>query len=276
MHATVAEPPRRASKTIVIVDDHPVLRLGLITLIQSEPDLAVQAAVATSQAALAAIQEGQPDLVIVDLRLGEGDGLDLVKQIKLRHRGIPCLMLSMHDESVYAARALSAGARGYVTKQQLDATVLVAIRRVLAGETYISDALERRLASKYLGGRTLETDSPLHLLSDRELQVFRLVGEGSTTRRIAEILTRSVKTIESHLEHIKNKLDLQSGAELVRRAAQWVETGDAHGPAGCRSAGLRRPTLAHKRSRPTGASRLRSESCLRKANHDRRSPDGTS
>ena len=275
MPATIAEPLRPAAKSIVIVDDHPVLRLGLITLIESEPDLTVRAAVATSRAALVAIRESHPDLVIVDLMLGDGDGLDLVKQIKMRYPRIPSLVLSMHDESVYAARALCAGARGYVTKQQLDETVLIAIRRVLSGETYMSDALERRLAGKYLGGRTLETDSPLQTLSDRELQVFRLVGEGRTTRRIAELLTRSVKTIESHLEHIKNKLDLQSGAELARRAAQWVETGDAHGPAACRSAGLR-PTLSPKRSRPAGTSRLRSESCLRKAHHDRRPPDGTS
>lgn len=268
MHATVAEPRHPATKTIVVVDDHPVLRLGLITLIESEPDLVVRAAVATSQAALMAIRESHPDLVIVDLILGDGDGLDLVKQIKVRHPRIPSLVLSMHDESIYAARALSAGARGYVTKQQLDETVLIAIRRVLSGETYMSDALERRLAGKYLGGRTLETDSPLHLLSDRELQVFRLIGEGRTTRRVAETLARSVKTIESHLEHIKNKLDLESGAELARCAAQWVETGDAHGLAG-RRPGIFRPASPHKRSRPT-------ESHLRRTLHDRRPPGGDS
>ena len=238
---------RSGKKTIVIVDDHPVLRLGLITLIESEPDLDVRAAVATCQAALAAIRQSHPDLVIVDLVLGEGDGLELVKQIKTRHPGIPSLVLSMHDELVYAARALSAGARGYVTKQQLDETVLIAIRRVLSGEIYMSEALERRLAGKYLGGRTLETDLPLHTLSDRELQVFRLIGEGRTTRRIAETLARSVKTIESHLEHIKNKLEVGSGAELVRRAAQWVETGrigrspDCPGAGDSPPAGARRP-----------------------------------
>lgn len=276
MAPTKAEPARPTKKTIVIVDDHPVLRLGLMTLIESEPDLAVQASVATGQAALVAIEKNHPDLVIVDLVLGEGDGLDLVKQIKMRHPRLPSLVLSMHDESVYAARALTAGARGYVTKQQLDETVLIAIRRVLSGEIYMSDALERRLAGKYLGGRTLETDSPLHTLSDRELQVFRLIGEGRITRRIAEALARSVKTIESHLEHIKNKLGVGSGAELARRAAQWVETGDAPGPAAARRPGSFRPTLSHKRPRPTGAPRLRSESCLGKTLHDRRPPDGRS
>ena len=131
----------------------------------------------------------------------------------------------MHDEAVYAERALSAGALGYVTKQQLDKTVLGAIRCALAGETYMSDALQRRLAERYVGGRTLETDSPIGTLSDRELQVFRLIGQGRTTRQIAGTLARSIKTIESHLEHIKNKLGIFSAAELAQRATLWVETG---------------------------------------------------
>jgi DNA-binding NarL/FixJ family response regulator len=164
--------------------------------------------------------------VIVDLVLGEEDGLDLVKKIKARHPEIPSLVLSMHDESVYAERSLRAGALGYVTKQQLDDTVLVAIRRLLEGDTYLSDKLERRLAAKYVGGRTLETDSPLNALSDRELQVFRLIGQGRTTREIAATLKLSIKTIESHREHIKRKLSLRSSAELAQRATQWLETPD--------------------------------------------------
>ncbi len=131
----------------------------------------------------------------------------------------------MHDEAVYAERGLSVGALGYVTKHQLDETVLGAIRRALAGETYMSEALQRRLAERYVGGRTLETASPMHTLSDRELQVFRLKGQGRTTRQIPGTLTRSIKTIESHLEHIKNKLGLGPAAELAQRATQWVETG---------------------------------------------------
>ena len=161
----------------------------MTALIESEPDLAVQAAVGTRAAALEAIRERQPDLAIVDLALGDDDGLDLVKEIKTRYPKIPSLVLSVHDETIYAERALSAGALGYVTKQQLDETVLGAIRCVLAGESYMSDALQRRLAERYVRGRTLDTDSPMHTLSDRELQVFRLIGQGRTTRQIAGTLS---------------------------------------------------------------------------------------
>ena len=142
---------------ILIVDDHPVLRRGLASLIESEPGFAVCGEAATCPAALEAIRERRPDLVIVDLTLEGCDGLDLVKDMKKRHPKIPALVLSMHDESVYAERALRAGARGYVTKQELDDTVLAAIRRLLAGGTYMSAKLEARFAQKYLGGRTLVT-----------------------------------------------------------------------------------------------------------------------
>lgn len=164
-------------------------------------------------------------MVIVDLALGKDDGLDLVKQMRKRYPAIPALVLSMHDEAVYAERCLKAGARGYVTKQQLDSTVLVAIRRLLDGESYMSDTLEAKLAAKFVDGRTLETDSPLDALSDRELQVFTLIGQGRSTRQIAGTLNLSIKTIESHREHIKNKLSLDTAAELAQRATQWVETG---------------------------------------------------
>lgn len=214
-----------ATKKILLVDDHPILRRGLANLIESEPDLTVCGEAATCRAALEAIRESRPDLVIVDLELERSHGLDLVKDMRTRHPEIPALVLSMHDEAVYAERSLRAGARGYLTKQQLDDTVLVAIRRLLAGETYMSDQLKRRLAAKFISGRTLETDSPLDALSDRELQVFRLIGRGRSTRRIAETLHLSIKTIESHREHIKHKLGLQTAAELAQRATQWVETG---------------------------------------------------
>jgi DNA-binding NarL/FixJ family response regulator len=207
------------------VDDHPVLRRGLAALIGAAPDLAVCGEVGTYQTALQAVRETPLDLVIVDIELAGSDGLALVKDIKLRYPDIPCLVLSMYDEAVYAERSLRAGARGYVTKSQLDDRVLFAIRHVLDGEIYMSADLERRLAANFLKGRTLEAGSPVEALSDRELQVFRLIGQGRGTRQIAEALNLSVKTIESHREHIKHKLTLESGAELARRAVQWVETG---------------------------------------------------
>jgi DNA-binding NarL/FixJ family response regulator len=220
--------PAPARRTILIVDDHPMFRRGLASLIESEPDLAVCGQAGSSAAALQAAQQSQPDLVTVDLALGESDGLDLVKEMKRRHPGIPALVLSMHDEAVYAERSLRAGARGYVTKQQLDETVLVAIRRLLAGEIYMSGTLEERLAARYVAGRTLATDSPLEALSDRELQVFLLIGQGRSTRQIAETLHLSIKTIETHREHIKQKLMVGSATELAHRATRWVETGRPH------------------------------------------------
>jgi DNA-binding NarL/FixJ family response regulator len=226
MSATRTELRSPASKTILIVDDHPMLRRGLAALIESEADLAVCGEAATCAGAREAVRTQPPDLVIVDLVLEGSDGLDLIKEMKARCPQIPIRVLSMHDEAIYPERALRAGARGYVTKQQLDDTVLVAIRRLLDGEMYLSARLEARLASKYLGGQTLAMESPLHVLSDRELQVFRLIGQGRNTRHIAEVLHLSIKTIESR-EHIKRKLRVESAAELAHRATQWVETGHA-------------------------------------------------
>ena len=212
--------------SILIVDDHPVLRRGLAALIGGEPDLRVAGAVATRQAALLALRDSEPALVLVDIGLTHEDGLDLIKDMKSRHPRVPGLVLSMHDESVYGERALRAGARGYVSKQQLDETVLQAIRLVLAGSLYMSVALQRRLAERYVGGRTLGAEPGVHSLSDRELQVFRLIGEGRTTKQIAETLMRSVKTVESHIEHIKGKLNVTSAARLAQSATRWVETGN--------------------------------------------------
>ncbi|HEY0554999.1 MAG TPA: response regulator transcription factor [Thermoanaerobaculia bacterium] len=217
--------PASARRTILIVDDHPMFRRGLASLIESEPDLAVCGQAGSSAVALQAAQQSQPDLAIVDLSLGESDGLDLVKELKRRHPRIPALVLSMHDEAVYAERSLRAGARGYVTKQQLDETVLVAIRRLLAGEIYMSGTVGERLAARFVAGRTLATHSPLEALSDRELQVFRLIGQGRSTRQIAETLHLSIKTIETHREHLKQKLQVETATELAHRATQWVETG---------------------------------------------------
>jgi len=212
-------------KTLLVVDDHPVLCRGLIALIESQPGLAVQGAVGTRMAALDAMRGSKPDLVIVDLALGDDDGLDLIKEIKTRYPDLPSLALSVYDEATYAERALGAGALGYVTKQQLGETVVAAIHHVLAGKTYMSEALLRRLAQHFIAGRTFETASPIRSLSDRQLQVFRLIGLGRTTRQIAGTLSRSIKTVETHIAQIKNKLAIETAAELAQRATQWVETG---------------------------------------------------
>jgi DNA-binding NarL/FixJ family response regulator len=162
--------------------------------------------------------------VIVDVVLRNADGLELTAELKTRYP-IPVLVFSTQEESLYAVRAFRVGASGYVSKRETEEVVLVAIRCVLAGEIWMSDALRRELAVKYVRGRTIETDSPLHTLSKRELHIFRLIGEGRTTRQIAGLLSRSVKTVESHIEHIKDKMSIRSAAELAQRATRWVETG---------------------------------------------------
>jgi DNA-binding NarL/FixJ family response regulator len=219
------EPSPSTRPTILIVDDHSMLRRGLTALIESDPGLGGCSQAATRREALEAIRRDSPDLVIVDLALGDDDGLELVKEIKARHPSTATLVFSMHDESVYAERCLKAGALGYVCKQRLDETLLVAIHRVLGGDTYMSAALAARLAARYLGGHVLETDSPLGALSDREQQVFAWIGRGRTTRQIAQGMNLSIKTIESHRGNIKRKLAIETSAELAQRATRWVETG---------------------------------------------------
>ena len=213
-------------KAVLIVEDHPLTRRGLAALIADEHDFVVCGEVATRRDALRAVAQRPPDLVIVDLVLeGGDDGLDLIKALKIQHPTIPSLVLSMHPEADYAVRALQAGAHGYLNKQQLDETVLAAIRRVLDGRIYVSEALGMTLAAHLVGGAKSSL-SPLVALSDRELQVFRLIGEGRRAREIAQILHLSPKTIESYREHLKQKLGLHTTTELLRRAARFVETGE--------------------------------------------------
>jgi len=223
-------PPAKASQTapkarLLLVDDHALLRRGLASLIETEPDLQACAQAATHQAGLAAIITASPDLVITDLALGDSDGLQLIKEIKLLHPDLPVLALSMHDEGVYAERALRAGARGYVTKQQIDDTILSAIRSVLAGQIYLSGEMTRYFSERFLGAGKRDRVFGLEALSDRELEVFRKIGGGDSTGGIASTLGLSVKTIESHRENIRAKLQLPSGAAVTRCAIVWVESG---------------------------------------------------
>ena len=224
MAASDLVPSSETAKGILVVDHHPLVRRGLNALIESEPGLAVVAEASSCRAALEAIDRVRPDLVVVDLALGTEDGLDLIKKLKLRGIEAPVLVLSMYDESLYAERCLKAGAMGYITKGRLDEALLEALRSLLRGETYLSEELQRQLVGKYVAGRKIDSETGPGALSDRELQVFRLLGEGLGTRDIAERLGLSIKTIESHRAHIKNKLDTSSSTELVRQAVRWVES----------------------------------------------------
>jgi DNA-binding NarL/FixJ family response regulator len=172
-----------------------------------------------------AIRKLAPDMVIVDISLKDTSGMELIKDLKVQYPRLPVLTLSMHDEAVYGERALRAGARGYIMKQEATEKVVTAIRRVLAGEIYVSDGMAAKMVSKIVGGGTREGGSPVECLSDRELEVFRLIGEGYSTREMADKLHLSVKTIETYRAHIKDKLDLEDANELLRCAIQWVNTG---------------------------------------------------
>jgi DNA-binding NarL/FixJ family response regulator len=206
---------------IVLVDDHPVVRQGLARLINDEPDLCVCAEADSAAAALDVVDLQKPDLVLVDISMGGTDGIELIKDLRVRVPGLPALVLSMHDESLYAERVLRAGAKGYVMKQEAPEKVMTAIRRVLAGEVYVSEKIAGRLLKAMSGTKGPASESPLDRLSDRELQVFRLIGSGLSVREIADKLFLSVKTIETHREHIKEKLNLKSSSELLRYAVQY-------------------------------------------------------
>ena len=208
-------------KTVFVVDDHPIVRQGLALLINQEADLAVCGEAEEMHSALAAIQSARPDILIVDISLKGPDGLELLKNIRIMSPRLPVLILSMHDESIYAERALRAGANGYIMKQEATEKVLVALRRILSGEIYVSDRIANSMLRHYVRGANASEHSSISDLTDRELEVFRLIGEGQGTRQIAEALHLSVKTVESYQAHIKEKLSLRSARELVQHAVQW-------------------------------------------------------
>src|SRR5277367_1745077 len=209
-------------KMVFVVDDHPIVRQGLTLMINQEPDLTVCGAAEEMHAALSAINTTLPDILIVDISLNGPDGLELLKNIRLTQPHLPVLVLSMHDESIYAERALRAGANGYIMKQEATEKVLVALRRILSGEIYVSDRIANSMLRHYVRGANPSEHSSISDLTDRELEVFRLIGEGHGTRQIAEALHLSVKTVESYQAHIKEKLSLKNARELVQRAIQWA------------------------------------------------------
>jgi DNA-binding NarL/FixJ family response regulator len=206
---------------VFVVDDHPIVRGGLAQLINHEADLQVCGEAADAATAFDRIEALKPDVAVVDLSLHGPDGLELVKNLRTRNIPVPVVILSMHDETLYAERALRAGARAYLMKQEAAEQVLVALRRVLAGDIYVSDRMANRLLGQIGGARPASGESPLRCLSDRELDVFRRIGRGRGTRHIAEELHLSVKTVESYRTHIKEKLGLTSAIELVRCAVEW-------------------------------------------------------
>jgi DNA-binding NarL/FixJ family response regulator len=203
------------------VDDHPVFRAGLVQVLGGEPGLAVCGEAGSAEEALGLLERLAPDLLVVDISLGGASGLELVKQVHQRRPGLPTLVLSMHDETLFAERSLRAGARGYVNKQEAVGHMIAAMRKVLSGGTYLSRRMAARLEGRRAEGGA-RPEEPVATLSDRELEVFSLIGQGLGTRDIAERLGLSIKTVETYREHIKNKLLLDTATELTRRAVAWV------------------------------------------------------
>ena len=214
--------PASRKRNVLIVDDHPLLRDGLAKVINQQPDLAVCGEAAAARAGLAAAAKLRPDVVIADVTMDEGNGLDLIKDLHARNAKLPVLVLSMHHENLYAERAVRAGARGYVMKREPIGHVIAALRKVLDGHMALSEEIVSRLLVAPDRKRTTAADSPAETLSDRELEVFRFFGNGMGTRAIAAKLRLAVSTVESYRSSIKQKLGLAGATELVARAAQFV------------------------------------------------------
>jgi DNA-binding NarL/FixJ family response regulator len=210
---------------VLIVEDHPIVRQGVARLLDGDPGFCVCGEADCARQALAAIEEVQPDAAIIDIALPGINGIELIKNIIARWPGLPLLVLSMHDETLYAERALRAGAKGYVMKEEATEDLICALHRILDGQIYVSERLSRRLMHKAINGKPEKDTSPVAVLSDRELEVLQQVGLGHGTRQIAEDLSVSFKTVESHRAHIKEKLHLQTAPELMRFAVQWVSQG---------------------------------------------------
>ncbi len=209
---------------VLLVDDHPLVREGLVNLISQQADLQICGEAANEPQALELIRTVQPHVAIVDISLESGSGIELIKSIKALFPAVTVLVLSMHDESLYAERALRAGARGYVMKREAAKKVIEAIRCVLAGQLYVSDKIAALMAEKFIKGRPAATTSPIEQLSNRELEVFQLLGLGHNTRQIADHLHIGFKTVQAYCARIKEKLKLANATELLREAIRWHES----------------------------------------------------
>ena len=217
-----APPPAR--KSVLLVDDHPFMRAGLRQLIDRQPDLFVGGEAGNPSEAFQQLARAVPDLILTDLTMPGRGGLEFLRDIRATHGKVPILVVSMHDEGVYAERALRAGARGYIMKEAGGENLLAALRRVLAGEIYVSPRMSARILDAISTGRPRGSRSPIEQLTDREFEVFQLIGQGKSTRDIAAELHLSPKTVDVHRGHIKEKLGLRDVTALIRHAVRWVET----------------------------------------------------
>ncbi len=208
---------------VLILDDHPIVRMGLSQLIGSESDMEVCAEAESGPEALKLAEAEKPDVAVVDLSLREGSGLDFIKDMQARMPDVLLLVLSMHEETFYAERALRAGARGYIAKEEGTEKVVTGIRAIAAGRVYVSERMQERLLRRMVGGADF-SESPIDSLTDRELQVFEMLGQGMPTRQVADKLHLSVKTIESHRERIKDKLGADGASDLLKQAIEWVQS----------------------------------------------------
>jgi len=211
-------------RRILIVDDHPIVRQGLRRVMEGEEDLLVVGEADTVREARTAINELAPDVMIADISLKEGDGIELVRDVRAHHPQLPILVLSMHDEAIYAERMLAAGANGYIMKHAASEQFLVAVRRVLDGGIYVSEAIGNSMIQKFASGSSHVAVNPIDRLSNRELQILHMIGKGKSTREVAQALNLSIKTIESHRQRIKRKLNLSSGTQLVQYAINWFSS----------------------------------------------------
>jgi len=214
------------SKSVFLVDDHPLVREWLTNLINQQSGLRVCGEAESGPQAREQILELKPDVAVVDIALKDSSGIELIKDLKQSCPEVAVLVLSMHEDSHYAERALRAGARGYIMKRETATKVIMAIRQVLAGKLYMSESLAAAMAAQFVTGKALATGSLVEQLSDRELEVFELLGDGRGTRQIAEALGVSIKTVQAYCARIKEKLNVASATELVREAVRWRESAD--------------------------------------------------
>ena len=207
-------------KKILIIEDHPIVRKGFSMLINQDDELKTIGEAGDYHSALAMVRKTKADLILLDLSLGDGNGIELIKEVKVINPALPVLVVSLHDENLYAERALKAGARGYIMKSEATENILTAIKKIINGEVYLSDGMKDKLISR-VAGTDREGSSPMDILSDREFEVFQFIGDGRTTKEIAEILNLSVKTVETYKSHIKSKLEIKDSTDLIRRAVEW-------------------------------------------------------